>query len=106
MIKSNDDGLIDAIYEAAAIPELWPQLLGKVSERLNGSGGILFANNGSNVKWVASDLMQDVFGRFVSEGWHAMNRRPERLAALNYNGFITDLDVFTIDELNSDPVYT
>jgi DNA-binding CsgD family transcriptional regulator len=102
----DDDALIDAIYEAGAVPELWPEVLERFSQRLNGSGGILFASNGPNVKWIASGLMQESFEKFVREGWYKINQRPQRLAALNYNGFVQDLDTFTLEELDRDPVYT
>ena len=101
-----DESLIDAIYEAGAVPELWPQLLERFSQRLNGSGGILFASNGPNVKWIASGLMQEAMAIFVRDGWFFRNPRPVRLAALNYNGFVSDLDAFTREELEQEPVYT
>jgi DNA-binding CsgD family transcriptional regulator len=102
----DDESLIDAIYEAGAVPELWPQVLDRFSERLNGSGGLLFASNGPNVKWIASGYMREAMELFVRDGWFFRNPRPQRLAALNYNGFVTDLDAFTLEELEQDPVYT
>jgi DNA-binding CsgD family transcriptional regulator len=102
----DDDSLIDAIYEAAAVPELWSSVLDRFSERLNGSGGILFASSGNGVKWIASGLMRESFDKFVRDGWYKINPRPQRLAALNYNGFVQDLDAFTLEELDREPVYT
>jgi DNA-binding CsgD family transcriptional regulator len=102
----DDESLIDAIYEAGAIPELWPQLLERFSQRLDGCGGVLFASNGPDFKWVASGNVRDVFDEFVQDGWAARNPRPKRLAALNYQGFVSELDTFTLEELDRDPVYT
>ncbi len=102
----HDQALIDAIYEAGAIPELWPKVLEMFSQRLNGSGGILFASNGPNVKWIASGLMEEAMAAFVRDGWFFRNPRPARLAALNYNGFVSDLDTFTLEEIRQEPVYT
>jgi DNA-binding CsgD family transcriptional regulator len=102
----DDESLIDAIYEAGAVPELWPNVLESFSQRLDGSGGILFASNGPSVKWIASGLMRESFDKFVREGWYKINPRLPRFAALNYNGFLSDLDVFTIEEMDREPVYT
>ena len=43
---------------------------------------------------------------FVDEGWAARNARPARLFAARHAGFLTDLDVFTPEEIEADPLFT
>jgi DNA-binding CsgD family transcriptional regulator len=42
---------------------------------------------------------------FIRDGWAAINPRPSRLGANPPDGFISDFDYFTQDELDTDPVY-
>lgn len=43
--------------------------------------------------------------RFAREAEHYENRRPAKAIASGYSGFLSDLDLFTQEELNSDPIY-
>jgi DNA-binding CsgD family transcriptional regulator len=45
-------------------------------------------------------------GRFVGEGLFARTSRPMRAIAANHAGFLRELDVYTEDELASDPIYS
>lgn len=102
----SQDSLIADIYEAAAIPELWPELLGKLSALVEGAGGLLFTTSPDHTRWTASDEIRPMLEDFVNDGWAALNQRPRRIAELNYAGFIHEPDVFTLEELDRDPVYT
>ncbi|MFG1301292.1 helix-turn-helix transcriptional regulator [Xanthobacter sp. V3C-3] len=97
--------LIDLIYEAAVVPEKWPHLLGRLSQRMDGSGGILFTAGSSGTAWTASPDIWPVFDEFLRDGWHAINPRPQRLGRLNHPGFVRDSDHFTPEEIAADPVY-
>jgi DNA-binding CsgD family transcriptional regulator len=104
---NRDAHLIDRIYEAGAISETWPDVLETISDRFKGTGGVLFAIAPEGTqRWVVSPKMRSRYEEFVRDGWVAINRRPQRLAALNYFGFVTDFDVFTQAEMDEDPVYT
>lgn len=105
MIDASSEELIDEIYEAAAVPELWPNVLARISAIPDGVGGVLFATDLKETKWLASDFMRPLFQEFVESGWAARNTRPQRLAALKYAGFVTDYDVYTPEELEREPVY-
>lgn len=95
----------DLIYEAAAVPELWPRLLDLLSARIDGVGGVLFTANVAGTRWTASSTIQPLFDDFVRTGWHARNPRPQRLASANHAGFVRDNDFFTEEEMAADPVY-
>lgn len=98
-------GIIDHIYEAAIVPEKWPDVLGVMSRAVGGDGGVLFTVARSDISWTTSPDLRDVFCEFVRDGWAALNPRPARMAALNHPGFVRDSDVFTLEEMEADPVY-
>jgi DNA-binding CsgD family transcriptional regulator len=105
MSLDSTDEIISEIYEAAAVPEYWPRVLGKMSKHVDGAGGILFTSVLDRIRWTASEDIYDAMDEFVREGWAAINPRPSRIMALNHAGFIQDLDAFTREELDRDPVY-
>lgn len=100
-----DETLTDRIYEAAVVPELWPDVLGEMSSAVDGAGGLLFTANAEHTGGVTSADIRATFEEFVRDGWAAMNKRPARLGAANYAGFVRDNDFFTDEELDNDPVY-
>lgn len=105
MVDVFDETLADRIYEAAVVPELWPDVLGEMSRAVDGAGGILFTTNLERIKWTTSADIHDVFVEFISDGWAEINPRPARLGALGSVGFVQDYDSFTDEELDNDPVY-
>ncbi len=105
MVDVFDETLTDRIYEAAVVPELWPDVLGEMSRAVDGAGGILFTANLERIKWTTSADIQDTFAEFVRDGWAEINPRPGRLGPLGSTGFVQDYDSFTDEELDNDPVY-
>lgn len=97
---------IDRIYEAGAISETWPDVLESLSDRYGCTGGVLFAHgfSGSH-SWISSPRMKPMLDEFIRDGWAEINEKPKRISALNYPGFINDLDVFTFEEIEQDRVY-
>jgi DNA-binding CsgD family transcriptional regulator len=100
-----DESLIDSIYEAAHIPELWPALLDQLSELTDAWGGMLFTATPEATRWVASPQTTDFFAQFLGAGWMAKNPLVERGVRRDHAGFLTDLDLFTHDELDAEPMY-
>lgn len=100
-----DETLTDRIYEAAVIPEKWPDVLGEMSRAVDGAGGLLFTANADHTGGITSADIKATFEEFIRDGWAAMNIRPARLGAANYAGFVRDNDFFTDEELDNDPVY-
>jgi DNA-binding CsgD family transcriptional regulator len=99
------DDLIGQIYEAGAIPELWPAVLDRIA-LLNGSiGGQLFVSNSVYSGWIASEPIRPIFTDFIESGWAARNPRPARAIACDRTGFVDDFDLFSEEEMNSDPTY-
>lgn len=105
MPNSIDDDLISDIYEAAAVPELWPDVLHRLSNSVGGVGGLLFTASENSFRWTSSPDIRDLFDEFVRCGLAAINPRPKRLSGLNHAGFVRDHDAFTDEEMDADPVY-
>ena len=100
------DELIGDIYEAAVLPEFWPHVLDRVAAATGMKGGLLFtADSAQIVRWVGSEVLHDAVHELVRDGWMARNSRAAKLASMQYAGFVSDLDLFTPDEMDNDPFY-
>lgn len=100
-----DESLIDAIYEVAHIPELWPTLLDRLSGMTDAWGGMLFTVTSEATRWIASPQTTEFFDQFLAAGWMAKNPLVERGVRRDHAGFLTDLDLFTHEELDAEPMY-
>lgn len=98
--------MLDAIYEAGAVPELWPGVLERVAQRAGASGaGLLVFDPSQRMAFTATDSYRPVFDDFVAGAAGYDNKRPRRALASGHAGFLHDLEVFTQNELDTDPVY-
>jgi DNA-binding CsgD family transcriptional regulator len=104
-MRAGDELSIDMAYEAAVVPEMWPQLLDALSGSVGVAGGIVFVANQSSVSWLASEALQGFMADFIAEGWDKRNGRGDRVAAGRYDRFVHDLDIFTPAEIERDPSY-
>lgn len=100
-----DPDLLADIYEAAHIPELWPTLLDRLSAVSDGWGGMLFTVTPEATRWTASSATTAFFDSFLANGWMSRNPLVERGVKRNHAGFLTDLDLFTREELDQEPMY-
>jgi hypothetical protein len=99
-----DQDLVDRIYESSVVPELWPEVLRDVG-RLAEAGAFLFVPKGEVISWAASKIYHEAAAIFVKEGWFWRGQLSARLFAARHAGFLTDLDLFTRDELDQEPIY-
>jgi DNA-binding CsgD family transcriptional regulator len=97
--------LVDRVYEAAAVPALWPGVLDAVSARVEGAGGFLFAIREGYDQVIHSPSLAQVCHELMHEGWAARDPRLPRALSLNPPGFINDGDLFTDDEIATNDVY-
>jgi DNA-binding CsgD family transcriptional regulator len=104
MRMSLAEEFVDRIYEAAAVPELWRGVLADFAHQIGLKDAILIAARGENRRWIAST---DAFDQFASDHF-AFDGGPERtrrLLAAQPLGFITDLDVYSAEEIAQTPLY-
>lgn len=98
------DDLVDRIYEASVLPELWPDVLGGLSQFSETAWSTIVTVSGAQPRWVASSEAADEIIRAHFERF-GNNRRTARLMAKPHAGFITDYDILTQDEIDVEPVY-
>jgi DNA-binding CsgD family transcriptional regulator len=103
-----DPEIVDEIYEAAAIPELWPDVLARLCQVASAWGsGLLVFDQQQRMRFTATRNYLDAFTSFAANGDAARydNKRPKRAIAGGHVGFQHDLELFTQHELDTDPVY-
>ena len=99
------DKLVDDIYEASFIPDLWPGILARLAQISESMGGLLFVQNQHGVRWTASKEAEPVMLDFMAEGWMPKSTRASRTLQLQHAGFVNDLDIYSPDELEREPTY-
>lgn len=105
LASSQADGLVDRIYEAAFLPQQWIPVLEELSRLADGNGGMLFASSGPHTRFIASDELASGMAEYIAQGWPARTDRPQRLFAARHAGFLGDLDVYTREEMDREPVF-
>jgi DNA-binding CsgD family transcriptional regulator len=100
-----DEALIDAIYEAAVVPEHWPDVLHRVAMRVEAAHGTFFSYHGDVTQYTGSPLGIELIDDYVAAGAGLLNTRSTRAIARHHPGFLTDLDVFAESEIANEPFY-
>jgi DNA-binding CsgD family transcriptional regulator len=100
-----DPELVDRIYESSFVPELWPGVLDDLAHIAEGTSTTLFATKSDVQYWATSPGTRERAERFVKEGWFWRGQVTARLFAAQHCGFLTDLDVLTLEELDQEPIY-
>jgi DNA-binding CsgD family transcriptional regulator len=98
--------LVDLIYEAALIPDVWPDVLDRLGEMADALAAVLFSLNQHGSRWLGNEAGIRLMGEYVNEGWMTKNTRLQRLVASGHSGFVTDHDFFTAEEMARDEAYT
>jgi DNA-binding CsgD family transcriptional regulator len=100
------DDLIDDIYEAAAVPSLWTDVLDALARVADAEGTLLFAAAPGPARWIASAALVPVMAEFFASRWAEDNPRGARLVPRIDPCFLTDLDELTPEEIEREPFYT
>jgi DNA-binding CsgD family transcriptional regulator len=96
---------IDEIYEAAVVPEMWMRTLDRMAEIAGGQGTLMFANAQKSSQSICSASIGEFIQSWLSDGWIEIDERGKRLIPITEPRFLTDLDAFTLDELDNIPIY-
>ncbi len=107
--------LVDSIYEAAVVPEIWPTVLGKIAKATGSLGGVLTAAPAvpkdmlplmaPRFRWTASEGIRDVIARYFDEGVFARCDWSRRGIKCNYPGFLVDTELSTPEQVDTEPSY-
>ena len=115
-MREQDTGrLIETIYEAAVLPELWPDLLGEIAAINDFAGATLTAAPpirseflpmiAPRIRWVASPSIHETIRLYFEEGWFARCGWAKRGLKLAHPGFVIDTDLFSAEEADAEPSY-
>ncbi len=99
------DSVLDRIYEAAALPHLWPDTLAEINRLAAIDAGALFVVPYAEVKWTATSNFRETVSAFVDEGRMPDNARNRRALARQHAGFVVDQDLFSEEELATEPLF-
>jgi DNA-binding CsgD family transcriptional regulator/PAS domain-containing protein len=100
-----DIQLIDRIYESCFEPEIWPDVLDELGRIAGAPGASLFVSKGDALHCVASPEPRERAERIVKEGWLRRGTIVARLFAQRHAGFLIDVEYFTPEELDREPIY-
>jgi DNA-binding CsgD family transcriptional regulator len=96
--------IVDRIYEAAAIPDLWEPLLDEIAQMIGAEGALLFVARATSSQIVTSPKLKQLVPTYFERGYQFVDERTRRLFERNEAGFLSDLDVFTPEEWRNDPI--
>lgn len=99
-----DERFLDSLYEAAVVPELWPEVLRRFNDIARGAGAVLVAVTPNSSRWISSSAEFDQvvathFNRYPG------NERTRRLLERRHAGFLRDIDIFSDAEMANEPIY-
>ena len=98
--------MLDKIYEAAFLPELWPEVLGQIAARAGASSGaLLIIDKRLPPLFTATANVVETLTEFARTPFWYENSPALRLRAMKYPGFVERAEFFNNDELNSDSPY-
>lgn len=105
---ARDDGdhedLVERIYEAAVLPELWPSVLRDFAVRAESLEAALIAFDGVSARWIGSSPAAEQLAE-VNYRHPGAIMRSHRLVAAQRAGFVTDYDVYEPSEMASEPLF-
>jgi DNA-binding CsgD family transcriptional regulator len=104
--SGNYETLVDQIYEAGVVPDHWPQVFDRLAEMAGAEGAMLFAVAPGAPRFISSAKIHDRIDRWTKSPFAQRNPRSDRLIPPDETRFLTDLDKFTIEELENESFYT
>jgi len=97
--------LIDRIYEASFVPELWPNLLDDMAHLTEGKGGLLLTVRDKMLSWTSSDNLEEAFSSYIEQGWFRRCGRRVCMFKNAHSEFMIENDYWTPKEFETNEVY-
>jgi DNA-binding CsgD family transcriptional regulator len=99
----SQSALVDRIYEAAVVPELWRDACIALAEEIGAYSASVFSiSPDSTYRWISTPNVEELFIDFSSSAERFDNLRPHRALALAPGMFARDSDIMTAEELAKD----
>jgi DNA-binding CsgD family transcriptional regulator len=97
--------LANRVYEASVVQQLWPGVLRDIARIANAKEAVLTVANGDEIRSIGSSKS---FEHLIDTHYSYLggHERTRRLISKQISGFVTDRDLFTVDEILSLPVFT
>ena len=102
----NVETLVDEIYEAGVVPDRWPLVFDQLAAMADGEGAMMFAAAPGVPRWTSSASIHERIDKWTRSPFAQNNPRSERLVPNIEARFLTDLDKFTLEELDNEKFYT
>jgi len=98
----------EAFYEAAVIPELWRSALNLASSEWDADGAALVSYPDCSGGLINTEGLDELCARYIEDEWFKHDIRAARGLAPEQGRppIVTDLDLFTLDELERLPFYS
>jgi DNA-binding CsgD family transcriptional regulator len=100
-----DAQLIDKIYESCFNPEVWPDVLEELGGIADSSGASLFISRSDTLHWTSSAEPRARCAQIGKGGWLRRGTLMARLFAQRHAGFLIDIEFYTPEELEQEPIY-
>lgn len=97
--------LEDRFYEAAFLPELWPEALDGLARLIDAEGALLTNVSLPGSPWFASPGVAQLYRDYFEGGWGFDNGRTQTLVRVPHAGFISDAAHISPDGMAREPVY-
>jgi DNA-binding CsgD family transcriptional regulator len=97
--------LIDRIYEAAAVPGLWPAVLQETGRVASATTSILFSIGANDIRTVCSPGGEQMIEAYYAAEWHKRNDRIQQCIRVGQTGFMGEAQVYDLDAYRKEPVY-
>ena len=102
---SVEPSLIERIYEAAALPERWPDVLEAIADSVGAFGATIVTQGPQGVSIMATPRIERVVADYVAEGWAEDPAYAALLLADQYPGFRAETHYRTVEQIESLPVH-
>lgn len=106
-MQDDHSTIVDTVYEAAVLPQLWPSALTQVGGPIDAWGGaVVTIDHQHQTRFMTTEGYARTYEEFGRSGMAYENRRTTRHLARRHAGFLSDIETCTVDELEIDPIYT
>jgi DNA-binding CsgD family transcriptional regulator len=100
-----DPDLIGRIYEAAVLPDRWPNLLQAIADRAGSKGAAFIRHSPVGASLIVSPAIEQHTADYIAAGWLNDNTHAQALLSEQFPGFRTEADYRTPEEIAHMPVH-